>query len=56
MSSKVRKQDKDWLYPPNYNHLLGYVEKGKVPEGKCKKGTKVVSFDRSIKDGKNLNK
>lgn len=49
-----RKKKGDWPYPPNYNHLLGYVEKGVVNERKKSKGP--VCFDRNIKDGRALNK
>lgn len=53
MSRKERP--KDWPYPPNYNHLLGYVEKGVAPNKK-RNNIQVKVFDRNIKDGISLNK
>lgn len=55
--SKRKKRD-DWNYPPNYNHLLGYVEGGKAYTKRMKKdaGFDPVVFDRSVKDGRSLNK
>lgn len=57
MSKKAKRED--WQYPPNYNHLLGYVETGNVPRERGKKkdkGSDPVYFDRDIKNGRDLNK
>lgn len=49
----AKKKKTDWPYQGGYNHLLGYSE-GKPPiQGE---GIKVRHIDRTIKDGKGLNK
>lgn len=49
----TRSSDKDWPYPPNYNHVLGYCE-GRVKEKVV--GIDPVHIDRAVKDGKSMNK
>ena len=50
-----KKKDKYWPYKGGYNHLLGYMEGKTVCTGRGE-GVKVVSIDRTVKDGKSLNK
>lgn len=50
-----KKKDKDWPYKGSYNHLLGYMEGKTVHTGRGE-GVKAVFVDRTVKDGKSLNK
>jgi hypothetical protein len=47
------KKDNFWPKRPGYNYVLGYVEGKPTPSTG---GIKTKSIDRSVKDGKSLNK
>lgn len=54
MSKKKKNEEKGYWQPrPGRNWLLGYVEGKPVTKGQ---GIREVQFDRSVKDGKSLNK